>query len=191
MTLAHRRSHDPGPSKESATARLLEALALLLVTLGAPGCGWHAGLVLPEGAHTVGVEIFDTARDLQERNLEPLLADAVTRSVIDLVRAPLVAPERADVVLRGRILDYRRRAGIRDAENRLIETGLLVSISAELVERRSGRVLASRGEEHVWTGYLLGEQAAEHESEARDRSVEYIARSLVLNLFRPTDANAP
>ena len=162
-----------------------------LACAGLASCGWHAGLGLPEGHRTVGVEIFELERDILERNLEPIVADALSRAVTDYVRAPIVAPRDADVVVRGRILDYRFRAGIRDTQNQLQETGLYVRVAAELVDGRSGEVLVPLRESSVWSGYHLGPDAAAHEASARVRALEYVAETLVLDLFRPDARSEP
>lgn len=172
----------------------MRALTAAAVALGAlaPACGWHAGLLPPGGARTVGVEVFETAPDLHERNLEPILADALSRAVGDMVGAPLVPPSSADVVVRGRIEDYHRRHGIRDPTNRMQETGIFVSVTAQLVDRRTGTVLGTPVARHTWSGYNLGPDAARHEDEARIRALRNIAETLVLDLFgraRPASAD--
>ena len=43
--------------------------------------------------------------------------------------------------LRAEILEYRRRGGVRNQDNELIETAVFVRARAELVERRTGRDL--------------------------------------------------
>jgi hypothetical protein len=167
-------------------AHVLAAAAVVL----AASCGWHTGLVAPNQASTVGVEIFETRRGLLERNLEPLLSDALTRAVVDFVDASLERPSRADVVVRGHIAEYRRRAGIRSLENELVETGLFVSVVAELIDRRTGEVLVPARESHVWSGYSLDENAQANEAEARLRALRHVAETLVLELFGP-GASAP
>ncbi len=162
-------------------------LALLVVL----GCGWHAGLVPPDGSHSVGVEIFETRREVLERGLEPLLSEELSKAVVEFVGAPLATPGRADVVVRGRILEYRRRAGIRNTQNELVETGVFILASAELVDRRSGKVLVPTREAHNWTGYAL-DRPVENEDDARQRALRYVAQTLVFDLFTaPEGAAAP
>ncbi len=161
------------------------ALALLLV----PACGWHAGLVPPGGSKSIGIEIFETQREVFERGLEPLLSEELSKAVVEFVGAPLATPGRADVVVRGRILAYRRRAGIRNTENELIETGVFVLASAELVDRRSGKVLVPTQEAHNWSGYAL-DLPVENEENARQRALRYVAQTLVFELFTPPAGDA-
>ena len=109
------------------------------------GCGWRRGMVLPDGARTVGVEIFRTERQVYERGLEAAFHRELSRAVSDLIQAPLVAPEDADLVVRGSIGTYRRRSGIRSRGNRLRETGVQIEISAELVDRATRRASPGSG----------------------------------------------
>lgn len=116
-------------------------LALLAV---AGGCGYSTGLRVPEQVRTVGVEVF--GNDSKERDLEVefqrYLADAVDR----LVHAPLVAPEQADLILRGRIVSYERRNGIRSPDNVLLETGVRITIEIQLVQRFDQSVVSAGDE---------------------------------------------
>ena len=169
---------------------LLRALAVLVLVPGLlGGCGWSAGLVLPEGVRTVGVEVFPRDRLVLERGLEPRLADALSQAVSDLVGAPLATPRDADWVLEGEIVEVRRRAGIRSTDNRILETAVRVRIEARLVDRRSGAVTAATTEPYVWGGYALDQPGNEDLSE--DRVLRYLAETIVLDLFTATPRSNP
>ncbi len=151
------------------------------------GCGWNTGLTLPddlpEGA-TVGVEFFILREDIPVRDLEPLLQSQLTEVVSDLVHARLASPKNADYVIRGRILEYRRRGGIRNRANQLLESGVRIVASAELVERASGKTVRPSTTVGIWSGYTAGpELAIDNERAARDRALRQIAETLVLDLF--------
>lgn len=160
--------------------RRARAPALLLAVLGA--CGWHAGVAAPPGVGSVGLEVF--GNDSLETGLAPRLDGALSRSLQDLVQAPLVAPARADAVVRGRITQFHRRDGVRTLENQLLETGVLIEVEAALVERASGLVLRT-AQHRIWSGYVLTDEVDEHRAE--DRALENLAQRLVLELFRPVD----
>jgi hypothetical protein len=160
--------------------------SLALLSLGA--CGWHTGLVAPGGGRSVGVEVFDTAERVLERNLEPRLHDELSRAVSDLVDAPLVEARDADLVIRGRIAEYRRRGGIRSSDNELLESGLRLRITAELVRGSTGELLGNTSAE-MRSGYVLEGLGAE--TAARDRALRSIAETLVLDLFHPRVEDAP
>lgn len=181
-----------------AATGLLAFLAALAPLLGA--CGWHAGLVAPEGAEgarSIGVEMFDIGDAVLERDLEPLLHDQLSRSVSDLVDLDLVSPRRADLLVRGRILEYARRGGIRSPDNDPLETAVRVTVEASLVVRSTGAVLGT-AVATIPSGYLTAEldQPAlsldedryliggrENEVPARQRALRFVADELVLDLF--------
>jgi len=151
------------------------------------GCGWHAGLSVPPGAHSVGVEAVRREGAVLERGLEPEMTAALSEAVVDWVGLPLVAPSEADLVVRGVVLDYRRRGGVRNRNNELLETAVLVRASAELYDRRSGTsgpVVTVQ----QWSGYTLEDSSSE--SEARRRAIRHVANTLILELFEP-DGGAP
>jgi hypothetical protein len=161
------------------------ALAGLLAL--SAGCGWHGGLEVPGKGRTIGIEVFEVPPEILERNLEPRLSEALTRAVVDLVDATVASPAEADVVVRGQILQYQRRAGVRDKENQLRETGIYVSATASLVDRRSGEALAPAARAHVWSGYVIeAETSVANEAQARDRALRNVAQSLILDLLSPT-----
>jgi len=164
---------------------------LLLALTGLSSCGWHAGLLAPDGAGSVGIEIFETDRKLLERNLEPIVADALGRALVDLVQTQLLAPQAADLVLRGEILNYNRRSGVRNRDNELVETGLYVLLRASLVDRRSGETVAGPITRHGWSGYALDGRGPANEADARLRVIEYVARTLVLDLFTGRSEDSP
>jgi hypothetical protein len=113
-----------------------------LVALGAlaGSCGYSTGLTVPPGIHSVGVEIF--GNDGRLRDMELDMHYALSDSVRRLVDAPLVDPAQADLVLRGRIVEYRKRGGIRSTDNELLEDGVRISVEVQLVRRFAESVVA-------------------------------------------------
>lgn len=165
-------------------AQRLGCLAAAL--LGA--CGWHAGLETPAGARTVGVEAARRQGTLLERGLEPELTAALSQAVVDWVGLPLVAPDEADLVVRAELLEYRRRGGVRNRDNELLETAVFVRAKATLVDRRRARESAPV-QAQEWSGYALDDPR--NEDAARERALRHVATSLVLGLFEPDGAEAP
>jgi hypothetical protein len=146
------------------------------------GCGWRAGLPVPAQADTIGVEVARREGTVLERGLEPALTAALSQAVVDWLDLTLVAPSEADLVLRSEILEFRRRSGVRNRENQLIETAVFVRARAELVDRRTGRVLGEPQVSQEWSGFALDEAVA-NEDEAEERVLRHIAAALVLELF--------
>lgn len=187
----------------------LRAICLGVVLI-LTGCGWNTGLVAPasstgRGVGSVGVELFATDRErVLERDLEPRLHAELSRAVADFVDAPLVSPEEADIVVRGRILEVRRRGGIRRSatqvrtlpggapapESRfdLIETGLRIVVQAELVDRRTGETIGTPETASTWSGFAV---SPAEEFAARERVLANLAQRLVLELFTPREGAEP
>lgn len=157
-------------------------VACLLAALSA-GCGFSTGLRLAPDAGTVGVEIF--GNDSAFPDLERELHMELTRSVRNISSAPLAHPERADLILRGRLVSYLRRSGIRSKENRLIESGLRIEVISELWNGAGVRVVGPRVT-RVNVGYTL--DAPGHERVARQRALKIIADRIVLDLLSAAEA---
>ena len=167
--------------------RALCTLSLALVFGSA--CGWHSGLGVPAGARSVGVEAARREGRVLERGLEPELTDALSEAVVDWVDLPLVAPAAADLVVRAEVLEYRRRGGVRNSDNQLVETAVFVRARAELFDRRQGRVVGTAAQAQEWSGFALDDPAA-NEDAARSRTLRHVAVSLILELFEPRATEA-
>lgn len=159
----------------------LRALVICLLPGALAACGYSTGLVAPEGATSVGVEIFGNVSYVRDIELE--LTQLVAARVSDLVAVPLTTPSEADVVIRGSIVDYYRRTGVRTLDNTLLEQGLRVQIVGELVDRRTGEVISrtAPGGIGIWSGYITGQPDAEER--ALSRALESLSERLVLDLF--------
>lgn len=148
--------------------------------LGLAGCGYSSGLKVAENYDTVGVEIF--ANDSFERDLEPLLHEQLTGVLTELSDARLVSPELARAQIRGRLISYTRRNGIRSRDNELLETGVQIEVEASLYVRGSETPLRTT-KALCAVGYTL--DAMGNETDARNRALRHIAEELVLELFGP------
>ena len=178
----HNRGGGPGPK-----AWLGSSCALVLL-FALASCGWHSGGLTPASApsaRTVGVEVFWTHEKVLERDLEPDLQRELSRAASDLSGLALARVSEADVIVRGKIKEYRRRSGIRSPENQLLESGVRILVEAELVDRLTGEVLAS-APARVWSGYAL--IGPDQERAARDRALRQIAETLTLSLFQAAPA---
>jgi len=166
-------------------------LGLVLLT----SCGWHQGLLVPAGgeeARSVGVAIFDNQS--LEPDLEADFAGYLSAAVADYVNLTLESPEHADLVVRGVVLDYRRRNGIRSRDNELLEGSARLEVSAELVRRSDGRVLRT-AQTGLWAEYPTGTPALTTpgvgELPARERLFRNLADRLILELFSTGDTQEP
>lgn len=185
----------------------MRALALLLALAAVlQGCGYGAGFRIREPDRTIGVEFFDNRTLVPglEVELQSQLAGAAQR----MVHAPLVDPGRADLVLRGEVVSYSRRGGIRTTGNVLQESGVQIGIRAMLVRRglppraeeepsEEAPTRGRRPEQRSFLGpgeQLLREVSFRQESgfrllepggdlSARDRVLRSLAERIVLDLF--------
>lgn len=144
------------------------------------GCGYTAGLRMPEGTTTIGLEVFDNDGPLP--NVERRLHEEMTRSARNLVTGRILDPADADLVVRGEISRYQRRGGLRTGGNLLRETGLVLRVRAWL--ERDGRPTGRSAVAGVNVGYLTGFLGAEEEAEAR--ALKNLADGLLLQLFGET-----
>ena len=178
--------------------QLLAALCLSLAS-----CGYSAGLRAPEGYSTIGLEFFGNDSDL--RDLEADLYQAISLSLNQLVGTPLAAPGEANLVVRGNIIEYRRRGGARDENNLRQETGVRLTVEAYLWNRRTGARVGSISTSEIETGYTVGQGSFDtstidetvrdpnleraNELNARARALRLTAEKLVFELFAtPTAA---
>jgi hypothetical protein len=159
----------------------------LACALALAACGYSAGLRAPEGVQTVGIELFNNTSKV--RDIEALVHDRVSGSLRSRVGVHVVQPSRADLVIRGRVVDYSRRSGIRSKQNKLLETGVQIEVEAELV--RPARLpdqqdeVLRRVSVSDESGFRLEEPNGE--LDARDRVLRRIADRIVLELFAPLD----
>jgi len=160
--------------------RLLGGAVAILVALSVAGCGYSTSLRVAQRYPSLGLEIF--GNDSLERDLERPLHDEMSRALRDLSDARLVAPSQADAVLRGRVILYNRRAGIRSEDNELLETGVRIEVEASLLVHGQS-VRTARASSAV--GYIVGDP--DNETEARNRALRHLSEELVLTLLAPAD----
>lgn len=159
-------------AKGSLAAALLSALSLT-------GCGYSVGLSAPEGFTGVAVEVFDNVTP--EPDLERKLHTALSREVRDRVPLPLVDPDESELLIRGRLVEFSRVRGIRDPENRLLESGVRIVAEAWAVRRSTGEQISPKTSARATVGYPIGSAAGERA--ARERAIRHLAEVLTLDLF--------
>jgi len=148
----------------------------------AGGCGYSTGISLAPEHTSVGVEIFGRdGRRAPERGLERALHVELLRATRDFVDAEIRRPSEADLVMRGTVTGYRRRAGVRSSGNVQLETGLIVSVEAELWDRAAGKQVAGPLSFTNRVGYTL--DALDAEIRARERLFANLADRIVLQLM--------
>ena len=174
-------------AQESMRSRRATRGLLGLVALLAASCGWRAGYELPGGAQTVAVEYLDNRTLLRE--LEVPFAEELHRALLDRVPVQLGAGAETDLVIRGTLIDLRRRGGVTNVENDLLEGGEAIQVELVLVRRADGEVLA-RAERQMDAGFALepfeSPSSAAAQPAAQRRLLRYLAEGLVIDLLQAT-----
>ena len=158
-------------------------LALLGLGLGLSGCGYSAGVRLPAEAQTVGVAVFENSTPFPqvERDLFVALSDQAAR----MVQAEVATPDRADVTVRGTILEYRRLYGVVGIENELQQTGVLIRLQAWLEDNRIGERIGDAVLFDQAVRYVI--RVGEEEEGARREALAQLGQEILLDLFNQTD----
>jgi hypothetical protein len=167
-------------------ANAVGVVAALVCSVLAACSGWRigSGTALPAEA-TVGVQFLDNRTWVPDLEIE--VTRILTDAVIDHVGRRPDHPSSADYVVRGAVIDYARRAGVRTRENQLLETGVTIGIEVELV-RKSDGVVVSRASRAWNAGFAVDARGlatdAPAEREQRERLLRHLGEGLVLDLFR-------
>lgn len=151
----------------------------LLTALSLASCGYRVGLSAPEGFTTIAVEVFHNATP--EPDLERRLQDALSREVRDRVPLPLVDPDKSELLIRGRLVEFSRVGGIRDLNNQLLESGVRIVAEAWTVRRSTGELISPKTSARATVGYPVGNASGERD--ARERAIRHLAEVLTIDLF--------
>ncbi|HUI07595.1 MAG TPA: LptE family protein [Verrucomicrobiae bacterium] len=115
---------------------------LLLTALFAAGCaGYHVGPVAQRNFRTIAVPMF------RNRTLRPQLEAQITNAIIKGLQQDgslRIEPEaNADVVLDGKIVDYRRTALRSQRSDTEVprEYGIAITVLVEARDRRTGEIV--------------------------------------------------
>jgi ABC-type uncharacterized transport system auxiliary subunit len=162
----------------------LFAAALLLVSLG--GCaGYHIGPVQPyylRAVHTIAVPTFEN------KTLIPRISELVTDTVIKQFQQDgtyrIVGDDQADAILKGEIRRITR-APARSVRGNVLATAefnLALRVHCILVERASGKVIATPPEIIGTTSFFVGPDITSDERQALPLAAEDLATRLVSQL---------
>lgn len=112
---------------------------LLLTALSVTGCGYSLGYRTPPGVKTVAVPIFWNATFPLRREVEMDLTSAFRQEIQARTDLRIIDESSSpDMVVRGRILDFRERVvaeGDRDAK---LESNLVARVELEVENYRDG-----------------------------------------------------
>ena len=155
----------------------------LSLTLGVSSCGYTHGVLLPEEATSIGVAVFDNTSLFPE--VEGEVFACMSTQASRMVSGRMLSPNRADLVVHGRILEYRRLGGAVDPQGRLLSSGVQVRLQAWIVDRRHGERIGQIVEVDRPVRYIFG--AGEAEIGARRAALENLCQGVVLDLLNQPD----
>ena len=169
------------------TAGLLAAAA----GVWSSGCGYTTHSALPGNLRTVFVKPFINKIDItaevtdlsRYKIYRPLLESQISNAIIARFQADghlhVATPQRADAILAGELVDFRRDALRFNRSNNVEEYRLSVVVNLELRNARTNAILWT---EENFTGdatFFVTGAMAEVEPPALDRAVKDLARRVV------------
>ena len=155
------------------------------------GCGYSMSRLLPASYRTLYIEPFQNAIPITQETSErtgffsniPQLTEKVTRGVIDrfLFDGTLRvtnSPEKADLRLNGKLLDFYRQA-LRKQDDQGVEEYRLNLTAAVTLRDRDGKLLLEDPNLVADTTYFLSGSQAKSETAAVDDLVTDFSRRIV------------
>ena len=140
-------------------------------------CGYSAGVKMPGDIRSVAVPVF--GNETFRRGLEYDLTAAVARAFLDRTTLRVCPVSEAEAILRGRIRRATTPVLVERGPDDLLESAALLTVEAELVGARSGRVLARMT---VTDRAEIAAVRGETRSGAFQESIGTIAERIVLGL---------
>lgn len=166
----------------SRRVRVAAELALAAALLPSAGC-YTTGLRFPPHVHRVAVPIF--GNETYVRGVELDLTERVRQILLEQADVSIAPTEaQADASIRGRVLRVDFPVLVANKEPRILEGSSEMEVEAELVDPRSGRVLARvRGRDRIEYTVPLNET---RESSTADL-IDQLAWKIVLGLAERAD----
>ena len=97
----------------------------------------------------------------------------------------MVDPRESELLIRGRLVEFSRVRGIRDPDNRLLESGVRIVAESWAIRRSTGEVISPKASAQATVGYPIG--SASGERAARERALRHLAEVLTIELFARTE----
>ena len=153
----------------------LPCVLAVSIVMGA-GCGYKAGVLRHEGVDSIAVPIFEYVAIEQRQGIDRELSKAVAEQMIARSGMKLTTTDEADATLHGRITDYREQVLVRDENNNVVESSIVVTMSLRYV-RRDGKVLYRR--ERMLRQGTFTVVAGQDEADARREAFNDLAQGIV------------
>lgn len=157
---------------------------LAILVLGVlSGCGYTFGVIRHEGVETIYVPIFNYGALEHRRGIDLDLTQAVVEEMMSRSSLRVVGEEeKADAVLKGRIVDYRERVLLEDTRNNVLESSIVVTLNLELV-KKDGTVLVKRDKMLEQASFSV--VGGQDEDQARREALGDLAERIVYAMEGP------
>jgi ABC-type uncharacterized transport system auxiliary subunit len=163
----------------------------LILTMGLSGCGYTTSSLLPPSIKTIYVENFTNSINVTAeqselrmyRGYRPGMETEITKAVIDrfLLDGNLkIAPEdKADLVLKSDLVDYKRDSLRYDANDNVEEYRIKLIVNMQINDTASGKTLWAEKNFAGETTYRVSGSGAKSESAAIRDAIADLARRIV------------
>ncbi len=150
----------------------------IIAILAGCGCYSFSGSTLPSHIKTVAVPLF-TNRTTQY-GIEEKLTESLINALVRDNTLKVVPEGRADSVLRGSIVDYKKEAYTFDENENVKEYIVRIYVTASFEDLRKKRELWKEEKLEGWGFYLA---QGETEDDAQERAIAKLSEDLVNKLI--------
>ena len=152
---------------------LIPAVSLLL------HCGVYSfsGSGLPGHLRTVAVPIFENRT--AEIGIREALTDAVTEALITDGRLRVVAPESADSIIEGAVVDYKEQAYTYDRSENVQEYIVRIYLDISYRDVKNRTVIWEEKRMEGWGTYDVSVSPPEEIDAGRERAIAKLAEDIV------------
>lgn len=155
---------------------LFLGLGLLLTA-----CAYRWGFARPEGVKSVAVQVFEN--ETFRRGVEVSLAEEISKEVSERSGLLLSAANEADALIRGKIENIADNVMLEGPSRQVRSAIVWIQIQAELVDRKSGKVLRSVTLQD--RGQYLTDNLQDRDT-ATEKAVRRLAQKVVFSLASAT-----
>ncbi len=152
-------------------------LALLLVALIAPGCGYSMKSLTSEGVSTVAVEMVKNPTF--RRDLEFQLTTDLKEAILSRTDLRIVERTQADVLISGTIIRVREQVLTEDRLDNVEESAVIVTVEFTATNQNTGEVRSTKVTDRA--EFIVGRD--EDLNSATAESFRDLSEQLVYNLL--------
>ena len=171
--------------------KLYPIITLSILLLVLTGCGYTSTSLLPPDLKSIHVESFENkinpAQEVSDKRMSysywPGLETQLTRSVIDGFifdrHLDIKSEQKADLVLKGQLTDFRQFPLTYDRGNNVTELRVQITVDLELYNNKTGKRMWTENSFTGWSSYDVTGDSAKTESEGVRLAVQDISQRIV------------